>query len=56
MARHQGSAYCNEAIPDAVLTDDLALLLPLEPPLAVRNSPRTPYLKRGRGKLHLSVR
>ena len=31
MARHQGSAYCNEAIPDAVLNDDLELLIPLAP-------------------------
>ena len=30
MAYRQDRAYCNEAIPDAVLTDDLALLLPLE--------------------------
>ena len=31
MARHQGSAYCNEAIPDAVLNGDLELLIPLAP-------------------------
>ena len=30
MAYRQDRAYCNEAIPDTVLTDDLALLLPLE--------------------------
>jgi hypothetical protein len=30
MAYRQDRAYCNEAIPDAVLTDDLALLLPLD--------------------------
>ena len=30
MAYRQDRAYCNEAIPDTVLTDDLALLLPLD--------------------------
>ena len=31
MAYRQDRAYCNEAIPDAVLTDDLELLIPLAP-------------------------
>jgi hypothetical protein len=30
MAYRQDRAYCNEALPEAVLTDELALLLPLE--------------------------
>ena len=31
MARHQDKAYLKEAIPDAGITDDLELLIPLEP-------------------------
>jgi hypothetical protein len=40
MAYRQDRAYCNEAIPDTVLTDELALLLPLE---AVRGSDLTQH-------------